>query len=108
MAHGKDFDCDIDQGTAVAGARSGGSAVGGRRQARAGQARQLRLGSIHGSYGYTVTGTNLAVGLVAAVGRVTSDGHGDLSGSDTLSAVGTILHRTITGTYTISPPARAP
>jgi|KBSMisStandDraft_5_1062788.scaffolds.fasta_scaffold1202849_2 hypothetical protein len=61
------------------------------------------LGSVRGSYGYTVTGTNLAVGLVAAVGRVTADGHGNLSGTDTLSAVGTILHRTITGSYTITP-----
>jgi len=61
------------------------------------------LGSVRGSYGYTVNGTNLALGLVAAVGRVTADGTGNLSGSDTLSAVGTILHRTITGTYSITP-----
>jgi hypothetical protein len=60
------------------------------------------LGSVRGNYGYTVTGTNLGLGLVAAVGRVTTDGHGNLSGSDTLSAAGTILHRTITGTYTIT------
>jgi len=61
------------------------------------------LGSVRGSYGHTVNGTNLALGLVAAVGRVTADGTGNLSGSDTLSAVGTILHRTITGTYSITP-----
>jgi hypothetical protein len=61
------------------------------------------LGTVRGSYGYTVNGTNLAFGLVAAVGRVTADGHGNLSGTDTLSAAGTILRRTITGTYTITP-----
>jgi len=61
------------------------------------------LGSLRGSYAYTVTGTNLAVGPVAAVGRVTADGNGNLSGTDTLSAAGTILRRTITGSYTITP-----
>ena len=60
-------------------------------------------GSISGSYGYTVNGTNLGVGLVAAVGRVTSDGRGNLSATDTLSAAGTILHRTITGSYAVNP-----
>jgi hypothetical protein len=61
------------------------------------------LRTIEGSYGYTVTGTNLAVGLVAAVGRVTADGRGNLTGADTLSAVGNIVRRTITGSYTITP-----
>jgi hypothetical protein len=61
------------------------------------------LGSIRGSYGYTVNGTNLGLGLVAAVGRVTADGQGNLTATDTLSAVGTIVHRTITGSYTITP-----
>ena len=75
---------------------------GGGRPAQA-KHDNCDLGSIRGSYGYTVTGTNLAAGLVAAVGRVTSDGQGNLSGSDTLSAVGTIVRRTITGTYTITP-----
>jgi len=61
------------------------------------------LRTIDGSYGYTVTGTNLALGLVAAVGRVASDGQGNLTGADTLSAVGNIVRRTITGTYTVTP-----
>lgn len=61
------------------------------------------LGTVRGNYSYTVNGTNLAFGLVAAVGRVTADGNGNLSGSDTLSAAGTILRRTITGTYDITP-----
>jgi hypothetical protein len=60
-------------------------------------------GSISGSYGYTVNGTNLGVGLVAAVGRVTSDGRGNLTATDTLSAAGTILRRTITGSYAVNP-----
>jgi hypothetical protein len=59
-------------------------------------------GSISGSYGYTVNGTNLGVGLVAAVGRVTSDGKGNLAATDTISAAGTILRRTITGSYSVN------
>jgi hypothetical protein len=60
-------------------------------------------GSISGSYGYTVTGTNLAIGLVAAVGQVTADGKGNLAATDTISAAGTILRRTITGSYSVNP-----
>jgi hypothetical protein len=58
--------------------------------------------TVAGTYGYVVSGTNLAVGLVSAVGQVTADGHGNLTGADTLSAAGTILRRTITGSYTVN------
>jgi hypothetical protein len=60
------------------------------------------LKSVDGSYGFIVTGTNLPLGLVSSVGIVTSDGRGNLTGADTVSAAGTILRRTITGTYTVA------
>jgi hypothetical protein len=58
--------------------------------------------SIEGNYAYRVTGTNVGGGLVAAVGLVTTDGEGSLSASDTVSANGQIIRRTITGTYTVN------
>jgi hypothetical protein len=58
--------------------------------------------SLEGSYGYTVTGTNLSVGQGAAVGVVRLDGKGGLVASDTLAIGGSILPRTITGTYTVN------
>jgi hypothetical protein len=76
---------------------------GGGTPAAAKQDDRCDNGSISGSYGYTVTGTNLGVGQVAAVGRVTADGRGGLTATDTLSAAGTILRRTITGSYAVNP-----
>jgi hypothetical protein len=76
--------------------------LGQRAGAAAHPRRDCDARSVEGSYGYTVSGTNLAAGLVAAVGVVTSDGRGTLAGSDTLSANGTVLRRIITGTYTIT------
>jgi hypothetical protein len=58
---------------------------------------------VQGTYSYTVTGTNVGVGLVAAVGVVTADGEGHLAGADTVSANGTIIRRTTTGSYTVTP-----
>jgi len=63
--------------------------------------RGCTLRSVRGDFGYEVTGTNLAVGLVSAVGRVNADGNGTLVGADTLSVSGTILRRQITGAYTL-------
>ena len=65
--------------------------------------RGCNLRSVRGDFGYEVTGTNLAFGLVSAVGRVNADGNGTLLGTDTLSANGTILRRQITGAYTLEP-----
>jgi hypothetical protein len=58
--------------------------------------------SVEGNYAYLVTGTNVGDGPVAAVGLVTADGEGSLSASDTVSANGEIIRRTITGTYTVN------
>lgn len=59
-------------------------------------------GSLVGSYGFSRNGT-AAPGPVAAVGSIEFDGHGNLSGSDTTSANGTIIRRTFAGTYTVNP-----
>jgi hypothetical protein len=58
---------------------------------------------VQGRYSYTVTGTNVGAGLVAAVGQVTADGQGHLSGADTVSANGAIIRRTTSGTYAVNP-----
>ena len=59
--------------------------------------------NIEGNYGYMVNGTNVGNGLVASVGVVSADGEGRLTATDTVSANGLVLHRTITGTYTVNP-----
>jgi hypothetical protein len=61
------------------------------------------LKSVEGSYGYTVNGTNIGGGPLAAVGLVSSDGAGVLGATETDSINGTIVRRTITGTYTVNP-----
>ena len=61
------------------------------------------LRDVQGSYGYVVNGTNVGVGPVAAAGQVSADGEGHLLATDTVSANGVILHRSITGSYAISP-----
>ena len=63
--------------------------------------------SLKGAYGYRVNGTaydsQYYTYLFGAVGRLTFDGAGALTGTDTLSADGQILRgRTITGTYTMN------
>jgi hypothetical protein len=60
------------------------------------------LASVQGSYGYTVNGANIGGGPLAAVGLVSSDGAGILSATETDSINGTIVRRTITGTYTVN------
>jgi len=75
--------------------------LAGTPEAEADQRCTLR--SVRGDFAYLVQGTNLAIGLVSAVGRVSADGAGSLLATDTLSVEGTILRRTITGTYTIEP-----
>jgi hypothetical protein len=60
------------------------------------------LRDVQGSYSYLVSGTNVGAGLVAAVGLVTADGAGHLTATDTVSANGLIIHRSITGSYTVN------
>jgi hypothetical protein len=57
--------------------------------------------SLHGSYGYSFDGTVIGIGPAAGSGVITFDGEGNLSGADTLSLNGTIIPRTLTGTYAV-------
>jgi hypothetical protein len=60
---------------------------------------QCTVASLHGSYGYYVSGPLIGLGPVAAVGIVTLDGAGGLSARDTVSNNGVIDHRNGSGTY---------
>lgn len=59
------------------------------------------VASLHGSYGYYLSGPEIGLGPVAAVGIVTVDGAGGLSARDTVSNNGVIGHRNGSGTYTM-------
>lgn len=55
-----------------------------------------------GNYGFTVTGVNGSGSLTAAVGQLTADGKGNLTGIETLSDAGVIsANVALTGTYSI-------
>ena len=60
------------------------------------------VASLHGSYGYYLSGPLIGLGPVAAVGIVTLDGAGGLSARDTVSNNGVIGHRNGSGAYTIN------
>jgi len=62
---------------------------------------ECTLASLHGSYGYFLSGPLIGLGLVAAVGIVTLDGAGGLSARDTVSNNGVISHRNGSGGYTM-------
>jgi hypothetical protein len=63
------------------------------------------LGSVHGSFGMSTTGSIVAfgpVGLVAEAGIISFDGEGNVSQTTTVSLNGTIVpDRHATGTYTV-------
>jgi len=64
--------------------------------------------SLRGSFGFTNTGTNLALpppfaGPIAQIGRQTFDGRGNTHATTTLSANGNILSATAEGTYVVNP-----
>lgn len=62
---------------------------------------QCTAASLHGSYGYYLSGPEIGLGPVAAVGIVTFDGAGGLSARDTVSNNGVIGHRNGSGAYTV-------
>jgi hypothetical protein len=71
---------------------------------------QCSNATLHGSFGFTSTGTLLPAGVpppfagpYAEVGRQTFDGNGDTAATATISANGNIIKLTITGTYTVNP-----
>ena len=78
-------------------------------EAQAGEHRECSTASLQGSFGFTSTGTLLALpppsaGPFAEIGRQTFDGTGNnTEGAATLSANGNINHVTFFGTYVVSP-----
>ena len=64
--------------------------------------------SLQGSFGFTSTGTLLAIpapfaGAFAEIGRQTFDGHGNTEGTATSTANGNLNHLTFQGSYTVNP-----
>jgi hypothetical protein len=70
------------------------------------QASQCSLANVAGSYGYTANGfITVAPGSfvpVAAEGRVTFDGNGHVSGTQTRVVAGGSLDETYSGTYSVN------
>jgi hypothetical protein len=63
-------------------------------------------GSLNNSFGFTLTGsrTDINAGARGAVGQLTANGNGNVTGSETQSNNGTIVTGvTETGTYTVNP-----
>ena len=77
-------------------------------KAQADEHRGCSNASLQGSFGFTNTGTNIALppplaGPIAQIGRQTFDGRGNTHGIGTLSANGNVNHVTFSGTYAVSP-----
>src|SRR5271165_1005421 len=81
-------------------------------QEQSGKVKECSNATLHGSFGYTSTGTLLAsipglppplAGPFAEVGRQTFDGKGNTDATATLSANGNIVKVTIAGAYTVNP-----
>jgi hypothetical protein len=83
-------------------------ALGIMPRAEAGEHRECSNASLQGSFGFTNTGTNLALprplaGPIAQIGRQTFDGRGNTDATATLSANGNIVRVTVQGTYVVNP-----
>src|SRR5262249_41160860 len=83
-------------------------ALAAAASAQAGEHRVCSNGSPEGSYGFTSTGTLLALptpfaGAFAEIGRQTFDGRGNTDGTATASANGNINHFILQGTYVVNP-----
>lgn len=75
---------------------------------RAADARcPLLNATLRGTYLVSGSGTIAGVGQVAALGEHTWDGQGNTVATNTISANGTILNVTVTGTYTVNPDCTA-
>jgi hypothetical protein len=77
-------------------------------RAQADEHRGCSNASLQGSFGFTNTGTNIALppplaGPIAQIGRQSFDGRGHTHGTGTLSANGNILSVTARGTYVVNP-----
>jgi hypothetical protein len=76
--------------------------------AQAGEHRECSDATLQGSFGFTSTGTLLALGPpfdgpFAEIGRQTFDGRGNTHATATLSANGNIFRVTVQGTYVVNP-----
>jgi hypothetical protein len=60
------------------------------------------LRGVAGSYGYTTNGTIPTLGGVAAVGRISLEEDGNMTGTQTSSFNGAIVQETLSGTYTVN------
>ena len=83
-------------------------ALGIMPKAQAGEHRKCSNASLQGSFGFTNTGTNIALpppfgGPIAQIGRQAFDGRGDTRATTTLSANGNIFAATAEGTYVVNP-----
>jgi hypothetical protein len=71
------------------------------------QATQCSLANVAGSYGYTTSGfINIGSNTflpAAAAGRITFDGNGHVSGTQTRVVAGSSLDETYSGTYSVNP-----
>jgi hypothetical protein len=73
-----------------------------------GRTQSCSLRGVVGSYGFTTTGTIPKVGAVAAVGRISLDEDGNLTGAQTTSFNGAIVRETLSGTYSVNADCTAP
>jgi hypothetical protein len=76
--------------------------------AEAGEHKACSNASLQGSFGFTNTGTNIALpppfgGPIAQIGRQAFDGRGNTDATATLSANGNIVRVTVQGTYVVNP-----
>jgi hypothetical protein len=71
------------------------------------EAAQCSLAKVAGGYGYTASGfvatPTGAFVPVAAAGRITFDGYGNVSGTQTRVVAGSSLDETYSGTYSVNP-----
>jgi hypothetical protein len=65
--------------------------------------QKCTLASVAGTYGLTTTGSIPGIGPVAAVGVVTIEKSGNISGSQTRSLNGAVADETFTGAATVNP-----
>ena len=77
-------------------------------RAQADEHRDCSNRSLQGSFGFTNTGTNIALppplaGPIAQIGLQTFDGRGNTDATATLSANGNIVRVTVQGTYVVNP-----
>ncbi len=70
--------------------------------APAAHARSCSLHGVSGRYGYTISGTIPTLGAVAAVGHISLDAEGNVTGAQTASFNGAIVKETLSGTYAVN------